>query len=819
MSIRRANNKKTNSSKLLRIVYAFLALGVLGGIVAGLFALFVLYRFGQGLPDYSQLANYDPPMVSRLYANDGQLLCEYATEKRVFVPIEEIPPLLIHAFLAAEDKNFYQHPGIDFMGIMRAVAQNMINAATDRRLVGASTITQQVVKNMLLTNELSYERKIREAILAFRIEKAFTKDKILELYLNQIYLGANAYGVGAAAFTYFNKSIDQLSIEEAAYLAALPKAPNNYQAERDYEQAKGRRDWVIERMEEERYVSPAESKQARAKPLQTKKRGDIASVEADYFCEDVRRDLFAKYGEKELYEGGLAIHTTLDPDLQRYAEAAFNAGLSDYDRRHGWRDKKIASIKDLKDWQAQLRKINIALGNNDWQLAAVLNIGADGLRIGLRDGRTGLVPPAGFAWTNKKASALAELGEVIAVAPLRDEKTGAAQVGLYALRQIPEVNGGMVVLDAHSGQVLAMVGGFSFGDKKSGQFNRATQAMRQTGSTIKPLVYLTALQNNISPAQLVMDAPISLEQGPGLPLWSPENYTEDFAGPRTMRWGLEQSRNLMTVRLAKTVGMDKVVQTIQSFGIAHDLPEQFAIALGAWETTLLQLTAAYATIADGGKQISPYMVERIQDRRGKMIFKADQRLCDICGNVPWMNQRPPQLADGRAQIVDPQTNYQLISMMQGVIERGTAQRVKALGVPIAGKTGTTNDFKDAWFVAFSNDLVVGVYVGFDQPRSLGKRETGAAVSAPIFIDFMRQALKKYPARPFAVPDGIKFMPVNLETGEPAIEGEPNVILEAFRGDQEWYGNRGQVIDGGSGIPSPSDGDGGGFFPSFLDGVY
>lgn len=817
----RAAHKSRHSESrrvLWRVLWGLLGLTVLGGIVAGLGILLLLQRFGQGLPDYGQLANYDPPIVSRLYANDGQLLCEYAAEKRVFVPIEEIPPLVRNAFLAAEDKNFYQHPGVDFIGILRAMAQNVLNAASDRRLVGASTITQQVVKNMLLTNELSYTRKIREAILAFRIERAFSKDKILELYLNQIYLGANAYGVGAAALTYFNKSLDQLEIEEAAYLAALPKAPNNYQADRDYEQAIGRRNWVMDRMQEEKFISPAENKQAKATPLATRKRGDIASVEADYFCEEVRRDLFAKYGEKQLYEGGLAIHTTLDPDLQRYAEAAFNQGLAAYDRRHGWHGNSFGRIKDLQKWQAELAAMRVPLGNNDWQLAVVLNVGGDGLRIGLRDGRTGLVAPGGFAWTGKKAAQLAQMGSIYAVSPERDAKTKAAIPGYYQLQQMPEANGAMVVLDAHSGQVLAMVGGFSFADKKSGQFNRATQAMRQTGSTIKPLVYLAALQNNITPASLVMDAPISLSQGPGLPLWSPENYTEDFAGPKPLRWGLEQSRNLMTVRLAQAVGMDKVTQVIESFGVAKNLPPQFAIALGAWETSLLQLTGAYATIADGGKQVTPYMVERIQDRRGKMIFQSDGRLCDICSNVPWMNQRPPEVADGRPQIVDPQTNYQLISMLQGVVERGTAQRVKTLGVPIAGKTGTTNDFKDAWFIAFSSDLVVGVYIGHDQPRSLGKKETGAAVAAPIFIDFMQQALKKYPARPFAVPDGIQFMAVDADSGEPAIEGDANSIVEAFRNDQNWTGNHGKIIDGGTGIPSLSDGDSG-FFPNFLDGVY
>ncbi len=798
------------------------SLAFLGALVGGLGLLFLLYKFGQGLPDYSQLANYDPPVVSRLYAEDGQLLCEYAAEKRVFVPVDEIPPVVIKAFLAAEDKNFYKHPGVDFGGVIRAMAQNLMNVGSDRRLVGASTITQQVVKNFLLTNELSYTRKIREAILAFRIEKSFSKDKILELYLNQIFLGNNAYGVGAAAIAYFDKPLDQLTVEEAAFLAALPKAPSNYQPDRDYESAKGRRDWVIDRMEEESFISREEAKKAKDQALRTKKRGGIESVRADYFCEDVRRDLYATYGEDQLYKGGLAIYTTLDPDLQRYAEKAFNAGLVAYDRRHGWRGKSLGKLADLDQWQQQLAKMQVPLGMNNWRLAVVLQNGAQGIRIGVRGGEFGFIPAADLAWVGKKGANL-KPGDLIAVEEqIGDGKTKPVKGkdgALYTLQQVPEVNGGMVVLDAHSGAVLAMVGGFSFEDKKSGQFNRATQAMRQTGSAIKPFVYLTALQNEMTPATLVLDAPITISQGPGLPLWQPENYTEDYAGPATMRYGLEQSRNLMTIRLAQAVGMDKVTATIEGFGVAEKLPQQFAIALGAWETTLMKMTGAYATIADGGRKITPYTIERIHDRRGKIIFKADGRNCDICKGVKWMNQRPPQLIEVRDQVVDPVANYQLISMLQGVIDRGTAARVKTLGVPIAGKTGTTNDFKDAWFMAFSSDLVVGVYAGFDQPKSLGNKETGAAVSAPIFIDFMQQALKKYPAKPFPVPEGVRLIPVDLHTGEPATEGDTGVILEAFRSESGWDGNHGRVIDGGSGIPSLSDQEGGFTFPFQLDGVY
>jgi len=802
--------------KFVKWGLTLVSLGVLAAIVGGLFLLFLLYKYGQGLPEYSQLANYDPPVVSRLYANDGQLLCEYATEKRVFVPIDEVPPLVTKAFIAAEDKNFYSHSGIDFVGVIRAIVTNLMRAGSDHRPVGASTITQQVVKNFLLTNELSYTRKVREAILAFRIEKAFTKDKILELYLNQIYLGANAYGVGAASNAYFDKSLIDLTIEEAAYLAALPKAPNNYQADKNYDEANGRRDWVIDRMLEEGYITKDQAKAAAATALRTRKKGGLESVKADYFCEEVRRDLYAKYGEEQLYQGGLAIHTTLSPDLQKFAERAFNNGLVAYDRRRGWRGKPLGVIKDLQNWQPQLARMNIGLGMNQWQLAVVTAATKDGLRIGVRNGQTGTVPASELAWIGKSKSADAiKPGWVIAVEAIDG---AGGKNGIYGLRQMPEVNGGMVVLDAHTGHVLAMVGGFNFEDSKAGQFNRATQAMRQTGSTIKPLVYLTALEHGLTPATLVMDGPIAIEQGPGMPLWQPENYTEDYAGASTIRYGLEQSRNLMTVRLAQAVGMGEVVKTIERFGVAQRLPEQFAIALGAWETSLLKLTAAYAVIADGGKKIDPVMVERIQDRRGKIVFQSDSRECDICKNVPWMNQKPPVMPDSREQIVDPVAAYQLVSIMQGVIDRGTAKRVSSLGVPIAGKTGTTNDFKDAWFMAFTTDLVVGVYAGFDQPKTLGNKETGAAVAAPIFMDFMTDALKLYPAKPFPVPEGVRLMPVDLKTGEPASEGDPNVILEAFRSDKGWDGNHGQVIDGG-GIPSISDGENNGFFPSLLNGIY
>ncbi len=805
--------------KLGKILMTLLSLAFLGGLVGGLFLLFVLYRYGQGLPDYSSLANYDPPVVSRLYAGDGQLLCEYAAEKRVFVPVDEIPPLVVKAFLAAEDKNFYNHPGVDVMGVVRAIAQNVINVGSDKRLVGASTITQQVVKNFLLTNELSYTRKIREAILAFRVEKAFTKDKILELYLNQIFLGNNAYGVGAASISYFDKPLNQLTIEEAAFLAALPKAPSNYQPDRDYAQAKGRRDWVLDRMQEEGFISREETKKAKESALRTKKRGGIESVRADYFCEDVRRDLYAQYGEEELYKGGLAIFTTLDPELQRYAEKAFNDGIVAYDRRHGWRGKTFGRLENLDGWQQKLAKMQVPLGMNNWQLAVITQANANGLRVGVRGGDVGSVSAADLSWTGKSKNAAGlKVGDIIAVAEQSDPKAPKAKDKSYTLQQFPAVNGGMVVLDAHSGRVLAMVGGFSFEDKKSGQFNRATQAMRQTGSAIKPFIYLAALLNGMTPATLVLDAPITIEQGPGMPLWQPENYTEDYAGPATMRYGLEQSRNLMTIRLAQAVGMEKVTDLIESFGVADKLPPQFAIALGAWETTLMKLTAAYATVADGGRKITPYMIDRVQDRRGKLIFKADARSCDICKGIQWMNQKPPKLIEVREQIIDPIANYQLTYMMQGVIDRGTAARVKALGVPLAGKTGTTNDFKDAWFMAFSSDLVVGVYTGFDQPKSLGNKETGASVSAPIFMDFMQQALKKYPAKPFPVPEGVRFMPVDMKDGEPATEGDDGVILEAFRSDMNWEGNNGAVVDGGSG-PSISDGEGGFSFPFQLDGVY
>ncbi len=813
---------------MFRFFVSILSLCFLGAIVAGLGLLFFVYSYGEGLPDHKQLANYDPPIVSRLYAADGQLLCEYAVEKRVFVPISAIPPLVVKAFIAAEDKNFYTHPGVDFIGVMRAMATNFVNLASDKRLVGASTITQQVVKNFLLTNELSYTRKIREAILAFRIEKTFSKEKILELYLNQIYLGNSAYGVAAASLQYFNKSLDQLTVQEAAFLAALPKAPNNYQPDKHYEAALGRRNWAIDRMEEEGFIPKDLAAEAKKTELKVRKKGGIESVHADYFCEDVRRVLVENFGEDQLYKGGLAVHTTLDPALQKSAERAFNDGIVEYDRRHGWRAKPIAKLESLDDWQAALGKITAPLGLNGWELGAVLQSGNDGSRVGLKGGQTAFLPFSEMSWARKTLSGqnlgaapkkpldVVKPGDVIAVERIQDDpkiKKPDAKDVLVGLRQIPDVNGALVVMDPHSGRVRAMVGGFSY---LQSEFNRATQAKRQTGSAIKPLVYLAGLEEGMTPATLILDAPVSLEQGPGLPAWEPGNYTGDFAGPATMRFGLEQSRNLMTIRLAKTVGMEKVTAAIERFGVAEKLPPQFAIALGAWETTLMKLTTAYAAIAGGGKMVEPILIDRIQDRRGKILYRADKRSCDICYNTPWMRQAPPALADPRPQIVDPVTNYQLISMMQGVIERGTAQRVKALGQPIAGKTGTTNDFFDSWFIGFTPDLVAGVYVGFDQPRTLGSKETGASVAAPIFIDFMADALKKHPSKPFPVPDGVQLMPVNIDTGEPGEEGYPGVILEAFRAGKDWSGNS-QVIDGD--VPFDPNAGSGGFFRSLFDGVY
>ncbi|MDA0703379.1 MAG: penicillin-binding protein 1A [Proteobacteria bacterium] len=806
--------------RLLIRVFAFLfVLGLLGAGAAA----FGLWHYSKGLPEHRQLADYEPPTVTRVHAADGRLLAEFATEKRVFMPIEAIPKRVINAFLAAEDADFYNHPGVNLLSIARAALQNLKNLGQNRRPVGASTITQQVAKNFLLTNEVSIERKIKEALLALRIEKAFTKDRILELYLNEIYLGLGSYGVAAAALNHFDKPLSALTVAEAAYLAALPKAPNNYHPTRQYAAAIDRRNWVIDRMVDVGFIDDESAAEAKLEPLETRGRAETQSASAPYFAEEVRRELIGRFGEKGLYGGGLSVRTTLDPALQDIADRVVRAGLVDYDRRHGWRGP-VAKIDPALDWKEALAAVEPPAGLAPWRLAVVLEADAKSARIGLlgevtearkpieadEGGETteitasappvaqlspaapleGTVPYAEVRWARawledqrfgNQPRDLTEVlapGDVIAVEAVAEDSDGKAYPEeTFALRQIPDVQGALIALDPHTGRVLAMSGGWS---QDGSEFNRATQAMRQPGSAFKPFVYLTALDNGFTPSSIIVDGPFVIDQGAGLGKWRPTNYSNKFYGPRTMRLGLEKSRNLMTVRLAQLVGMDKVAETSERFGVVDKLPRHLALALGAGETTLLRLTNAYAMFVNGGKRITPTLIDRVQDRNGQTVYRHDGRPCDGCLATGWHDQPVPFVPDTREQVADPISAYQIVSMLEGVVLRGTATRVSAVDKPLAGKTGTTNESIDTWFVGFSPDLAVGVFVGFDQPKTLGAKETGSSAAAPIFRDFMAEALADQPAVPFRVPPGVRLVRVNRDTGVPAGPGDTRVILEAFK---------------------------------------
>lgn len=755
------------------------SLGMTMGVLGVLLGFAVFHSYNKDLPDYRDLANYDPPTVTRLYAADGKLMAEYATEKRIFVPLVAIPKRVINAFLSAEDKNFYSHTGVDVTGLMRAARNNIINYGQGKSMVGGSTITQQVVKNFLLTSEKSLERKVKEAILAIRISQVYSKDRILELYLNEIYLGMGSYGVAAAAQNYFAKSLDELTVEEAALLASQPKAPNLYNPKKNYDAALARRNWVIGRMEEDGHITQSEAAQASKEPIVLKTRDVTQVVKADFFSEEVRRSLADMYGSNVLYEGGLVVKTTLNPAYQKMADNALQSALIAYDQRHGWRgalaklDANRAS-SDLpgiiKNHQSQLLPTQT--------IAVVKQADAKHARILYADGKEGTITPAGIDWTNKKkVTDVLEANDVIVVAP---ETNGNAK-----LQQIPEVNGAMVVADPHTGRILAMSGGYSYGGT---EFNRATQAKRQPGSSFKPFVYMAAFENGLTPSTTVLDAPIELSQGSGMPTWKPQNYHADYLGELTLRVALEKSRNTVTVRVAQMIGLDKCLEIGKRLGIYTNPPPNLSIVLGASETTLLNLVNAYGMIVNGGKQIFPSLIERIDDRHGKTIFRRDKRTCDGCqmeiGETMPPIVNPPALPDNREQLIDPRIAYQMTSILEGVTIRGTAARAREIGKTVGGKTGTTNESRDTWFVGFSPDLVAGVYIGYDKPRSLGTRETGGSVALPAFISFMKEALKDEPNIPFRVPRGIHFVRTDLKTGIPLAELPPGTppgpeINEAF----------------------------------------
>lgn len=765
--------------RLIARFFGFIfATGAILFIVAASAAGLLVWKFQQDLPDYTQLKDYEPRVMTRVHAGDGSLLAEYARERRLYLPSAAIPARVKEAFISAEDKNFYSHSGVDPEGIIRAV---FVMSQGGKRVQGASTITQQVAKNFLLTNERSFERKIREALLAFRIEGAYSKDKILELYLNEIYLGLGNYGVAAAALNYYGKSVHELTIAQAAYLAALPKAPNNYHPFLKRERAIERRNWVIDRMVENGYVARQDGEKAKAEPLGVNPRVlSPNSLAAGFFAEEVRRELGDRYGEKKLYEGGLSVRTTLDPKMQLMARRALADGLVRYDEAHGFRGP-MRHIDISQDWGIPLADVP-ALGDvAPWRLAVVIDATDSSARIGLqplheksgeieRERESGVLTNVGLHWSRGSDSRTGlGSGDVIYVEPLEGKP------GQYRLRQIPEVSGAIVAMDPYTGRVFAMVGGFSFDQS---EFNRATQAQRQPGSSFKPIVYATALDNGYTPSSIILDAPIEIDQGPGLGVWRPENFEGKSGGPHTLRYGVEHSINQMTVRLARDVGMPLIAEYAKRFGIYDDLPPFLAMSLGSGETTLLRMTTAYSMLANGGKKIKSTLIDRIQDRWGHTIYRHDERVCEGCDAPKWENQPEPRLVDKREQVLDPLTAYQITSIMEGVIQRGTGQSIKDVGKHLAGKTGTTNEAKDLWFVGFSPDLAVGVFMGYDQPRSLGDSAQAAHYTAPIFRDFMKMALKDKPDVPFRVPPGIKLISVDVKSGMRS--SGAGSILEAFK---------------------------------------
>ncbi len=753
-----------------------------------IFLLFVIWHFVLDLPDHEQLINYEPPMVTRVYASNGRLISEYAAEQRSFVPIESVPKIVINSILVAEDKNFYNHIGIDFTSILRAVKRNINNIGG--RPEGASTITQQVAKNFFLSREVSYKRKIKEILLALRIEQILDKDRILELYLNQIYLGFRSYGVAAASLNYFNKSLNELNISEAAFLAALPKAPNNYHPIRKKKSAIARRNWVIKRLLQERIITEQQALIATNTELITIERKELKPVEAQYFLEDVRKKLIDKYGEDKLYKGGLTVKTSLDPRLQKIADNTLKYGLINYDRRHGWRGP-LANV-DINDTNLKkdLSNIPIPEAFPNWKSSVVIHIDNSGANIFFEDNTYGRISLKDLKWARqwrrnqylgppiKYPKDVLANGDIVYVEE-KNEKEDSVEYGLlplYNLRQFPDINGALVALDPHTGRIFAISGGISF---NKSEFNRATQAYRQPGSAFKPFVYLTALEKGLAPNSKILDAPFVIDQGADLGKWSPTNYSNKFYGLSTMRLGLEKSRNLMTIRLAQTIGIESIVDTAKRLNIVEDIDPVLSMALGAGETTLEKLTVAYATLVNGGKKISPSLIDRIQNRNGETIEKHDNRLCINCKIKELDISLEPKIVNSQDQIINPVHAYQVVSMLEGAVLRGTGKKVSVIKKPLAGKTGTTNESNDTWFIGFSPDLVTGVYVGFDTPKSLGVRETGASVASPIFRDFMYLALENEKGTPFRIPSKARLVKINLETGNLAKKNDKNVILEAF----------------------------------------
>ncbi len=768
---------------ILKSIYralAFWSSAILASIVLlGLFVLPVFLYFSKDLPDYHQLTQYDPPTISRIYSSEGDLMAELAAERRIFRKINEIPEVIINAFISAEDQNYYNHPGIDVASIIRAALQNLGNIGSEKHPVGGSTITQQVVKNFLLTNERSMSRKIKEAILAYRINTVYSKDRILELYLNQIYLGNGAYGVTSAALSYFNKDLKNVTLEEAALLAALPKAPSLLDPSRYPQKAKPRRDWVLDRMYEEGFITKEQAKIGQSKPISLNPRFESSILNNGYYTESVRLELIEKYGYDQIYKDGFSIYTNLNKDLQKYADESLREGLIEYDHRHGY-VKPTKSIKGSMDnWKAALNQLETPDGAGTWRLAAVLSLTDTSVSIGFKDGNKGSIPLENLKWARKRLSKgytgkaierpsdVLSVGDIILVGQNKDN-------GTHTLEQIPEVNGALVVIQPRTGKVLAMSGGYSF---KESKYNRALQAMRQPGSAFKPFVYLAALEKGYGPTSIVKDEPITISQGPDKPAWTPKNFEGKFLYAITLRKALEKSRNLATVYTITKVGARSVGDLATRLQIYDKSPPAYySMALGAVETTPMRLTAAYAAFASEGLLVNYKLIDRVQDRKGNLIYTSDNRSCDACTGSVSPNDKP-QLSYNAKSVIDPLINYQIVSMLQGAVERGTGARAKKIGKVVAGKTGTSNESNDTWFIGFTPDLVVGVFVGYDAPKTLGDKEQGSTAALPIFVKFMERALKAMPSREFPIPAEITFVDSDYDTGAPASFGFRSTIIK------------------------------------------
>ena len=737
------------------------------GLLSAFFILAVLWAFSNNLPDYKFLKSYKPSVSSKVYSGDGELVNDFSSEKRIFVPYNAISEKVINSFLSAEDKNFYSHPGVDAKGVLRAVVNNISNIASSRRLEGASTITQQVAKNFLLTNEVSLNRKIKEAILAFRIERALSKERILELYLNQIYLGGGAYGVASASLEYFDKSISELNYDEAALLAALPKAPSRYNPYKDIVLAKFRRDLVLKNLYENDYINKNQYEKFINNKIILKKRKKTFTEDTSYYVEDIRKDVVDQLGFEKVYKQGLNISTPIDLNLQKIAIKSLREGLINYDKRKGWRGPLLRG-KKFDNWKNEISKFKLEKSIN-WNLAIVKKIDKFSVGIETENKLSGTIKYENISWIKKEFNEILRVGDIIYVESINKN--------IFTLRQLPLANGGIVVMDPFTGRVLALSGGFSF---KKSEFNRATQALRQPGSAFKPFIYALALENGYTPSTLILDAPLVLEQGLDLKMWKPENYGKKFYGPSTLRMGLEKSRNLMTVRIAQDLGLKKIVNFSKLLGIYDNPSELLSISLGSAETTLLKLTSAYSSFVNGGKLVKPIMIDRIQDSEGNTIFNNEKRKCIDCDQVSFLSKNYPEITDKFPQIFSPQTAYQMTSILEGTVQNGTARNLKDLNLDLAGKTGTTNGNTDTWFVGFTSKLAIGVYVGSDNPISLGRYETGAKTALPIFKSFVKNAVKKEDARPFKVADGILMRVIDPVTGDKALTESKSTIIEAYK---------------------------------------